>query len=57
MENCPSLQTSPEKTSKLSELLETVSDNYSTYYDCKARYDAWIEWYNTNRKIYEESLK
>ena len=54
LENCPNLQPVPSKTSKLSDLLETVSNNYSTYYECKAKFDGWVEWYNDNKKIYED---
>lgn len=53
MESCPNLQPVPEKTLKLSELLVVVSDNYSDYYQCKAKFDGWVEWYNDNKKIYE----
>jgi hypothetical protein len=41
------------KNTKLSDLLETVSNNYSSYYECKTKHDSWIEWYNDNKKIYE----
>jgi hypothetical protein len=52
LESCPNLQPA-QKTSKLSDLLETVSNNYSSYYECKTKHDSWIEWYNDNKKIYE----
>jgi hypothetical protein len=52
MENCPSLQQA-QQTTKLSELLNTVSDNYAEYHECKAKHDSWIEWYNDNKKIYD----
>jgi hypothetical protein len=54
LESCPNLQPVSPKTSKLSDLLETVSNNYSTYYECKSKFDGWVEWYNDNKKIYEE---
>ena len=52
MESCPNLQPAP-KTSKLSDLLTIVSENYSDYHECKAKNDSWIEWYNDNKKIYD----
>lgn len=52
LESCPNLQPA-QKTSKLSDLLETISNNYSSYYECKTKHDSWIEWYNDNKKIYE----
>ena len=39
---------------KLSDLLENVNNNYGEYYKLKEQNDAWIEWYNSQRKIFEE---
>jgi hypothetical protein len=50
---CPALRTAQDGTRELSQLLETVVDNYATYYECAARVDAWQEWYDTQRKIFE----
>jgi len=53
LEACPDLkQIDPDKN-KLSEIITVVSDNYSTYYDCKAKVDDWIIWYNGQKKIYD----
>ena len=43
------LETDP----KLSQVARTVSDNYTEYWICATKLDAWIEWYNTQRKIFE----
>jgi hypothetical protein len=48
---CPDLKVTPE-TAKLSEVLPVVVDNYGQYYTCKDRVDNWIEWYNTQKKIF-----
>ena len=53
LESCPDLKQVDPNTKKLSEILEVVTDNYSTYYDCKAKVDDWIQWYNGQKKIYE----
>lgn len=54
LEACPDLkQVDPDKT-KLSDIISVVSDNYATYYDCKAKVDDWIIWYNGQKKIYNE---
>ena len=50
---CPDLQKLTE-TAKLSDVARTVTINYSTYYECAVKLDAWIEWYNTQRKIFED---
>jgi hypothetical protein len=49
---CPDLKTVND-TRKLSDVLEIVADNYSTYYECKSKVDDWITWYNGQKKIYE----
>lgn len=51
---CPDLAQMDPNTNKLSEVVKTVTVNYSTYHECKIRVDAWIEWYNTQRTIFEE---
>lgn len=53
LEACPDLKQLDNKTAKLSEIISVVSDNYSQYYDCKAKVDDWITWYNGQKKIYE----
>jgi len=49
---CPDLK-EVSSTHKLSDVLEVVADNYSTYYECKTKVDDWITWYNGQKKIYE----
>ena len=36
----------------LSQLTKTVSSNYTEYFTCSTRLNGWIEWYNTQKKIY-----
>lgn len=50
---CPQLQKLNEDAT-LSDVATTVNKNYSTYYDCAVRNDAWIEWYNIQRTIFEK---
>jgi len=53
MTTCPDLkQTQP--TSKLSDVLQVVTDNYSQYYECRVKLDSWIEWHKTQKKLFEE---
>ena len=42
-----------QPTTKLTDVLTTVTNNYALYHECKAKVDLWQEWYNTQRKIYE----
>ena len=53
---CPDLKSVDANTSKLSEVVSTVVDNYGEYYTCKDRVDNWIDWYNTQKKI-SDSVK
>jgi hypothetical protein len=42
-----------EKTDKLSEVLVTVTDNYSRSLECQIKVDSWIEWYTQQKKVFE----
>ena len=50
--SCPDLKLIPE-TTKLSEVLPVVVDNYGQYYACKDSVDSWIDWYNSQKKIFD----
>jgi len=50
---CPKLEKTPDST-LLSDVVKTVTKNYSLYHECRARNDAWIEWYDAQKKIFEE---
>lgn len=52
LEACPDLKKVDQKTTKLSDIIDVVSDNYAQYYDCKAKIDDWITWYNGQKEIY-----
>lgn len=53
-EGCPKLDEVPATDPQLSTVVETVTKNYGTYYECQAKHEAWVEWYKAQRKIYEE---
>lgn len=52
MEVCPDLK-NVEQTEKLSEVLKVVVDNYGQYHECRIKVDTWIEWYKTQKQIFE----
>ena len=54
MEKCPELKTIAGEKTTIVEFTKTVSDNYTTYYQCAGRTDAWIDWYNQQKKIWEQ---
>jgi len=50
---CPALQEVDPNTTKLSTVISVVDENYGSYQECKIKVDGWIEWYNTQRGIFE----
>ena len=56
MERCPDLK-KLENGVKLSGVAETVTINYSTYYECAVKTDTWQEWYQIQKNIYEKAGK
>ena len=49
---CPNLQElGPD--AKLSDVAKIVTVNYTAYYECAVKIDAWIEWYTVQKTIYE----
>ena len=50
---CPALKEIDADTTKLSVVVGVVSENYGEYQICKDKVDNWIEWYNTQRAIFE----
>ena len=54
MKACPDLKEVPTGTTKLSEALTVITSNYAEYHLCRAKVDSWIEWYNEQKKIYDE---
>jgi hypothetical protein len=38
---------------KLSDISKTIAMNYTEYYTCAVKNDAWIEWYQIQKKIFE----
>ena len=49
---CPQLEKLKDEA-KLSDISKTVAINYSTYYECAVKNDAWIEWYQVQKRIFE----
>jgi len=52
LHGCTQLQKLGEDV-KLSDISKTVTINYTTYYECAVKNDAWIEWYKIQKHIYE----
>jgi hypothetical protein len=54
MEKCPPLKTIQGEKISIVDFTRTVSENYSTYYQCAAGKEAWIDWYDQQRKIWDQ---
>lgn len=53
MEKCPTLKIIDHDTTVFSELTKTVTENYTTYYECSTKLESWVEWFNAQKKIFE----
>jgi hypothetical protein len=53
-EKCPELKTIQGEKVSIVDFTRVVSENYTTYYQCAGRTDAWIDWYNQQKKIWED---
>lgn len=51
-EPCENLSTVPS-TTKLSDVLIVVTENYSRYQQCKIKNELWLDWYNQQKKIFD----
>jgi hypothetical protein len=50
---CPQLQKITEDA-RLSDITKTITVNYGTYYECAVKTDAWIEWYQKQKIIFDK---
>lgn len=55
--SCPELNEVAAGTKELSKVLDVVVVNYSTYYECRVKVDAWLEWHKEQQKIFNEAVK
>jgi hypothetical protein len=56
LERCPNLQQLKD-TPALSDIARTVTINYGTYYECAVKADAWQQWYQIQKNIFEGAVK
>ena len=54
MQTCPELQ-KLQPDPKLSDIARTVTINYSEYYSCVVKLEAWQEWYKKQELIHKGS--
>jgi hypothetical protein len=56
-EKCPQLKIVEGEKVAITDLLKVVVENYTTYYQCANKVDGWNDWYDKQKKIFEESNK
>lgn len=54
MEDCPKLKTIDKPKVVLSELMTTVTENYTKHHKCVAKIEAWQTWYVKQKEIYDQ---
>jgi len=54
LEKCPPLKTIEGEKVSITDLIKTVTQNYTTYYECAEKNNAWVEWYQTQKPIFEK---
>lgn len=42
---------------KISDMAKTIAGNYKLYHECSIKNEAWVEWYNIQKGIFEEIYK
>ena len=52
-QSCGELILVPSGTTKLSEIITVVTENYAQYNGCRALNDAWSAWYAEQKTIFE----
>jgi len=50
---CPDLKKIETETAALSDISKTITHNYTQYYECAVKVDAFSKWYKEQRAIFE----
>jgi hypothetical protein len=49
---CPDLKLVDPATTKLSQVIGVVAENYGQYQECQIKVDTWVEWYKHQKEIF-----
>ena len=52
-EPAANLKTLDVPNPELSDLISNANDNYAEYYRLRDKYNGWIDWYSTQKQIFE----
>lgn len=53
LKKCEDLKTVEGDKVAITELLKTIVQNYTLYYECSNKVEGWQEWYTQQKKTYE----
>ena len=56
LDSCPKLEALKEDA-KLSDVAKSVTNNYTLYHECSTKQEGFVEWYTTQKKIFEDVNK
>lgn len=54
MKQCEELMVLEGDKILMTDLLRTVVQNYTLYYQCANKVEGWQEWYNAQKKLFDE---
>lgn len=57
VKKCEDLKTITGTQVSLVDLMKTVVNNYTLYYECSNKVEGWNDWYNRQKEIYEQVRK
>ena len=52
MTPCVALKKIEKEDPALSEIIKSVTENYTLYHECSLKSESWIEWYNVQKKTF-----
>ncbi len=51
---CSELTELTTEDTKLSDLLDVVTENYGKYHNCKLKNELWLKWYSDQKENFED---
>jgi hypothetical protein len=55
LQSCPPLQlVNTSDNVPITELITVIIENYALYYECAVKNDAWKQWYEQQRKLFQD---
>ena len=55
MKKCEDLKKIEGDKVAITDMLKVIVTNYTMYYECSTKVEGWQEWYNEQKKIYDDT--